>query len=201
MSKAGNGSVRSVIMDFDDLCDGNDRLDVLLRLKDRDPGFKVTLFAIPTRMSEPTLTKYEKEREWIELGIHGWRHARHECLGWTDEETQQKITLARCIYPHFAPIFKAPNWEICDDVYEGLKASGVAVSDHVRNIAIMPPDMPHYIYNLRLRDDIYTRMHGHIQSYNRTGLEEAYELWSSPPIGSTYHFVTEAVTARREVAV
>lgn len=200
MASKTNGKPQAVVMDFDDLCLGNDRLDTLLRLKERDPGFKVTLFAIPTRCGDQLLRSYDQHRDWIQLGIHGWAHARHECLAWTSEETVEKIKTARLIY-QFAPVFKAPNWEMCDEVYAGLKESGVAVADHIRNIEILPPDMPHYIYNLRLRNDSIRRMHGHIQNWAGTGLEEAFELWSSPPIGSTYHFITEVVTARKEVAV
>ena len=194
-----NGKPQTVVMDFDDLADGNDRLDVLLRLKNRDPGFKVTLFAIPSRMGGDLLRRYDEEKEWIQLGIHGYRHSRHECLSWTSEETEEKVALARSIYPGFAPIFKAPNWEICDEVYLGLLKSGIAVADHLRNIPIMPPNMPHYFYNIKLRGDTYRRMHGHIQNGFRDGLEEEYEFWSSPPVGSTYLFVNEAITARPEV--
>lgn len=196
-----NGAPQTIVMDFDDLADGNDRLDVLMRLKERDPGFKVTLFAIPTRCGDDLLRKYDAIKDWVQLGIHGWRHARHECLAWTSEETEEKIELARGIYPHFASVFKAPNWETCDELYMGLKNSGVAVADHVRNIEIVPADMPHYIYNVKLRDDVYRRMHGHIQNWFKDGLEEEYEFWSSPPIGSTYLFVTDAVTSRKELAV
>lgn len=191
-----NGKSQTVVMDFDDLADTNDRLEVLMRLRERDPGFRVTLFAIPTRLSADTLARYDTHRSWIQLGIHGWRHSRHECLAWTADETQEKVAAARSIYPHFAPIFKAPNWETCDDVYEGLRASGVAVADHMRNIELIPAGMPHYIYNVRLRGDAYRRMHGHIQNWFRDGLEEEYEFWSSPPVGSTYLFVTDALTSR-----
>lgn len=194
----GNGKPAEVVMDFDDLCSGNDRLDLLLALKERDPGFKVTLFAIPTRCGDQLLKSYDQHRDWIQLGIHGWAHARHECLAWTSEETVSKIAAARSIY-RFAPIFKAPNWEMCDEVYAGLKESGMAIADHMRNIEILPDGMPHYIYNLRLRNDTLTRMHGHIQNWGGTGMEEAFELWSSPPIGSTYKWITEVTTARREV--
>lgn len=196
-----NGKCWTVCMDFDDLADGNDRLDVLIRLKERDPGFKVTLFAIPTRCGEDLLKKYHDLRDWIQLGIHGWRHARSECLSWTDEETADKIDLARGIYPGFAPIFKAPNWETTDEVYAGLKQRNMAIADHIRNIAIIPEDMPNYIYNVMLREDRLRRMHGHIQDWNGTGLEGAYELWSSPPVGSTYVWATEAVAPRRPLAL
>ena len=192
---------RTVVLDFDDLCDGNDDMDTLKRLKERDDNFKVTLFAIPTRCGDELLAKYEAERAWIQLGIHGWRHARYECLAWTSEETQEKLALSYKIYNHFAPIFKAPNWEICDEVYEGCAAAGVAVADHYRNIAILPENVPHYMYNLRLRNDEFTRMHGHIQPYANTGLAEAYDTWASPPVGSEYRFVTDAVIPTKEIGL
>ena len=197
---SGNGASKHIVMDFDDLCDSNDRMDVLRRLKERDPGFKVTLFAIPTRCSDSLLAKYDESRDWIRLGIHGFRHSRHEAMAWTVDEAADKIAKAREIF-NFAPVFKAPNWSMTDEVYAACKSSGVAVADHLSNIAIMPDDMPHYIYNVRLRNDHYIRLHGHIQNWAGTGLEEAYERWSSPEIGSEYHFVTDAVTSRKEVAV
>src|SRR5205814_9637275 len=97
--------------------------------------------------------KYTRAAAWIELAVHGWRHARHECLAWTSEETQDKLDQAKRLHPGFARVFKAPNWEFCDEVYDGCRTMGVAVADHVRNIAILPDGLSHYIYNVRLRKD------------------------------------------------
>jgi hypothetical protein len=196
----------TAILDFDDLMDGNDPLDALTVLKERDPGFKVTLFAIPTRCSEILLEKYKSRADWIQLGIHGWRHSRHECLAWTSEETEEKADLAMKIYPHFAPIFKAPNWETCDEVYAGLKSKGIAIADHIRNIEILPAGMPHYIYNVRLRNDTFKRLHGHIQNWNGTGLtEKANGHGVNPeyilPVGTRYGFCTEAASDRQALAI
>ncbi|MHC4621610.1 MAG: hypothetical protein ACYTEQ_28035 [Planctomycetota bacterium] len=199
-SKASRNG-RPVVLDFDDLCDTNDDMDTLKRLKERDPGFKVTLFAIPTRCGDELLSRYDQESEWIQLGIHGWRHARHECLAWTSEETVEKLGLARHIYPKFAPVFKAPNWEICDEVYAGCKESGFAVADHIRNIVIMPADMPHYVYNLRLRNDKYQRLHGHIQPFMNTGLAEAYDsTWAKIKVGTPYLFISDVIVSEKEIA-
>ena len=107
-AERANGKCKTVIVDFDDACDGNDGLDTLRRLKDRDPGFRVTLFAIPTRLSDGLMARYDSERDWIGLGVHGWRHARHECLAWTSEETAEKLELAMKVYPGFHKVFKAP---------------------------------------------------------------------------------------------
>lgn len=197
---------KRVIIDFDDLCDGNNPYDALVRLHERDPGFKVTLFAIPTRCSTDLLAKYRFISDWCQLAVHGWRHARHECLGWTSEQTADKLQRALAIYPGFVRLFKAPNWELCDENYAGLATAGFAVADHIRNIEILPQKQAHYIYNLRLRDDHYTRMHGHIQPWAGTGLTEnanddginpAYVL----PVGTEYAFCSEAVTTDKEVAV
>lgn len=196
---------RRVVLDFDDLCDTNDPFTTLRLLKTRDPNFKVTLFAIPTRCGPALLAEYEKERDWIELGVHGWRHARHECLAWTSEETVEKLGRARELYPAFSNVFKAPNWETCDELYAGCKQSGFAVADHMRNIEILPDDSPNYIYNLRLRDDRFIRMHGHIQDWAGTGLtenangsvvNEQYLL----PVGTEYAFVSEAVSPTKALA-
>ena len=198
---------KTAILDFDDLCDANDPFDALTRLKARDPNFKVTLFGIPTRMSPALVSKYAAARDWIQIGIHGWRHSRHECLAWTAEETVEKVTEARRVCPDFAPIFKAPNWEIDSEVYAGLKAIGLAVADHIRNIEILPSDSPHYIYNLRLRNDPFTKLHGHIQPWVSTGLTENPDdaLGINPlyvlPIGTPYAFCTEAVESHKRVEV
>lgn len=198
--------LKPVVMDFDDLCDTNDPMDALKRLKDRDPNFKVTLFAIPSRCGGGLLAKYDSERDWISLGVHGWRHSRHECLAWTSEETEEKLGIALSIYPNFARIFKAPNWEICDEVYKGLKSSGFVVADHIRNVEIMPHDQPNYIYNIRLRGDKYQRAHGHIQPWAGTGLtenangngvNEAYLY----PVGTEYIFAVDAASPGKELAI
>lgn len=198
---------KTAVLDFDDLCDTNNPLDTLLLLKDRDPGFKVALFAIPTRCGDQLLGSYDQHREWIQLGVHGWRHARHECLGWTSEETQDKLEKALLIYPGFARVFRAPNWEIDNETYAGCKAAGFAVADHIRNIEILPRDQPNYIYNIRLRSDMFHRLHGHIQPWAGTGLTEGAENGTGVnakyllPIGTPYAFVSEAVQENKAVEV
>jgi hypothetical protein len=176
-------------------------------MKERDPNFKVTLFAIPTRCGDQLLGSYDQHKSWIELAVHGWRHARHECLGWTSEETVEKLSRSLDIYQGFAPIFKAPNWEIDNEVYAGCKSAGFAVADHIRNIEILPPQQPNYIYNLRLRNDTFSRLHGHIQPWGGTGLTEngdseyginpAYLL----PVGTEYAFCRDAVAPDKALAV
>lgn len=193
----GNGKV--TVLDFDDLCDGNDHWDILQRLKEKNPAVKATLFAIPTRCSDALYRKFDAAKDWIELAIHGWRHARHECLAWTSEETVDKLGAACTIYPGFAKVFKAPNWETCDELYQGCNEAGVAIADHIRNIEILPAGVKHYIYNLRLRNDAYRRVHGHLQPWAGTGLEEAFTTYAQ--LAGPFAFVSEVATAHKELAV
>lgn len=200
MGEIREESVRTVILDFDDLMDGNDPLSTLLWLKERDPGFKVTLFAIPSRCSEFLLEKYKACSDWICLGIHGWRHSRHECLAWTKEETQQKLELGLSVIPWASKVFKAPQWEICDEVYEGCKEAGFAVADHIKNIEIAPQGVSLYVYNKRLREDKFIRAHGHIQPWQWTGLtENPNESGVNPkylyPKGIPYGTVMDAIAS------
>ena len=190
---------KATVLDFDDLCDGNDPMDDLLRLKKVNPDFRVTLFCIPARTSKAMFRKYDKMRTWVSLGVHGWRHARHECLSWTSEETEAKLAEALKLYPGFARVFRAPNWEFCDEVYKGCRNAGFAVADHIRNNPIMPSDMPHYTYNVRLRNDVYERKHGHIQNWNGTGLREAFDAYAA--LKGPFLFVSEAVQDTKELAV
>jgi hypothetical protein len=194
------------ILDFDDLCDTNDPYDALVKLHERDSNFKVTLFAIPVRCSEALLHKYSKISDWCQLAVHGWRHSRHEALGWNSEETNDRLQKAQSLYPGFAKLFKAPNWETHNETYAGCKAAGFAIADHIRNIEILPAKQPHYIYNIRLRGDKFTRLHGHIQPWDGTGLtENADESGINPayllPVGTDYAFCAEAVTTDKGVAI
>jgi len=79
------------------------------------------------------------------------------------------------------------------------------VADHIRNIEILPYEQPHYIYNIRLRNDKFQRLHGPHPAVGGTGLTEgatngngvnpAYLL----PIGTPYAFCTEAIAEKKEV--
>jgi hypothetical protein len=116
-------------VDMDDLCDATaDTLDVLLRVKEKVPPFKVCLFTIPKRTSPATIARF-KEYPWIALAPHGWRHTRGECLSWSVEEAVSKLRLARSMGID-APAFRAPAWLIDRSTYEACSIEGITVCDH-----------------------------------------------------------------------
>ena len=79
-----------VVFSLDDLCDEFDPWEPLHALKEKYPGLRVTLFAIPARCSDGLLARY-RALDWVELGVHGYHHALRECLVWGFEETMEKL--------------------------------------------------------------------------------------------------------------
>lgn len=69
----------SFTVDADDLCEGNDGLMTLLRIKGKNPDFKITLFTIVGRCSRAWLGMI-KGADWIRMVPHGWMHTTsREC--------------------------------------------------------------------------------------------------------------------------
>jgi len=84
-----NKHLDKAVFDLDDECDELSALPQLLKLKEKLPKLKVTLFAIPSKISQEHINKL-KQYDWIELGVHGWFHdTEHgratECNYWTDQ--------------------------------------------------------------------------------------------------------------------
>jgi hypothetical protein len=138
--------MKPLVVDVDDLCDLHDPFDTLLCLKEADTNFKVTMFAIPNRCSRSLLKKYEKEHDWIRLGMHGWQHTLAECYSWNPREARDKIEHG--VARGFDNAFRAPKWLITPIIYEVCGELGVPVADHVRHsIDPVPAGVSTYTYN------------------------------------------------------
>jgi len=182
-----------VIMDFDDLCDAYDPFNMLCTLKENDPEFKVTLFTIPMRCSKQLLKKYDKEKEWIELAMHGWWHTYGETLSWTKEEALDKMRISMDMGID-GKGFKAAKWVIDPIVYEAAKELGWYVADHKTNRYRIPSEGERiYISDLRLRDGKERRLHGHTRNVCDNGIEEAFPLFMLPRGKFEYRFISEVV--------
>lgn len=159
--------MRPICADFDDFFDGTvSELQTLASVKRRTPGFKCTLYTIPTRTSSGTIDAAKRwndiaKEEWIQLAPHGWRHTKGECLGWTDEEAAEKIRLAAKMGID-APIFRAPGWLLDADVYTACGKLDYAVASH-KLFRIAKTGVPEYIYNYRFPGHRnISATHGHL---------------------------------------
>ena len=76
---------RKIVLNFDDFCDENNKLNLLYKLKEALPKLKVTLFVIPMKTSLDLLHKVSLI-DWIEMAMHGLYHTPKE-FGMYDKET------------------------------------------------------------------------------------------------------------------
>lgn len=79
--------MKKVVLAFDDFSVVNNRLDLLLKLKEHFPNFKVSLFTVPIDekqdwgpylIREESLKKIKENLDWIQIIPHGLKHAGRE---------------------------------------------------------------------------------------------------------------------------
>src|SRR3954467_508440 len=98
----------------------------MLQLKEINPAFKATLFAVPGLGTDEF---WDSHPRWIELAVHGWLHPDpYECAKWTVER-MEKLLDEPSVRKHFVNGFKAPGWQISDACYQVLDERGWWVAD------------------------------------------------------------------------
>jgi hypothetical protein len=178
-----------VLVDFDDYCEDQNRLDLLGQLREINPAFRCTVFAIPARGSTEF---WESTPDWIELAVHGWEHPHpREAEAWTYE--QASFVLAYCA-ELFVHGFKAPGWQISDETYRAALEHDWWVADHWENDARRPAGLLTH----RIAPDYATvggHWHGHIQNVCGNGLEETFHILSERVATSeSFDLISECVS-------
>ncbi len=150
--------------DWDDFHETNHRLDLLQELKDINPSFRCTVFAVPGCGSDAFWASVPR---WIELAVHGWTHPDpFECSGW-DRARMERLLDEPVVRKYFVNGFKAPGWQISDACYEVLLDRGWWVADQHLEDGRRPPGLRAYFYE----DGGW---HGHIQNVCGNGLQETW---------------------------
>lgn len=160
-----------MIVDFDDFHQGQHRLDLLEYLRDANPDFRCTLFAIPAHGSDEF---WEGVPEWCELAVHGWNHwSPREAEDWSYDVALGVLNSA---HPRFTHGFKAPGWQISDDTYQVINELGWWVADHWENDGRRPRGTRvHVITQAAGAGTDPKHWHGHIQNVCGNGLEETFD--------------------------
>ncbi len=195
--------MEKVILDFDDMEDKYDRngMNFLLYWKSKFPKFKVTMFAIPGRMTPEFIKMIDPYREWMDLAVHGWRHDDNfEVLKW--DTNTANIFLQRAENLGFTKLFKAPGWQITYPqpynespdptkpvnsdpqlLYKVLQERGYTVADQHYNKERRPEGLKTFCSCHPLM------VHGHVEDINvadpkgRNGMRQMEEEWE--PIWDT----------------
>lgn len=156
------------VVDVDDLISRDQITTWLCPLKAMVPHFKLTAYAVPNRLGP--VHQLKEEFPWITFGIHGFEHSFSECLGWTKE--QAKTLLQTALDMGYAPVFKAPNWQLDFETEEALKELEIVLHHHLDDYKPttaglyaypgLGPLQPHaYIHTHILRNPVTDFIDGH----------------------------------------
>lgn len=129
-----------------DKCQSHDCRDQLMRLKELNPDFKATLFAIPGEMT-PELMGWASGQNWIELAVHGFMHnSNYECEKLSYEDFDYLMGIFNpVISTAFEQIFRAPGWQISDGAIKWLQEKGWIFCDQGYNDDRRPAYMNAYV--------------------------------------------------------
>jgi len=173
--------MKQIWLDLDDFGDTNSRLDWLWMLKNEFPDFKVNLFAIPRDNQRIEWLEYLKQLDWIQLCVHGWNHESNE------EVDEKLLKEGFIVYQGFAKVYRAPFWQLSDEMYKRLKKLGFKIMLH--------PDDPRegIKYNWNIKDSppnldiVYA--HGHVQDVCSNGLVESFSNIMKLPKDTEFKFL------------
>lgn len=133
-----------------DMCRSHDCRDQLDRLHIINPAFKCTLFAIPGEMTSELLEWCHKNHNWVELGWHGFFHSsNYECEKMSYQEFDMWVDYfkTRLLGTYFVNGFRAPGWQISDDIYRWLLDHDWWVADQNYNSDRRPEQLKAYVNN------------------------------------------------------
>jgi hypothetical protein len=182
-----------MICDFDDFHPGNTGYELLFKLKEANPSFRCTLFAVPGLGSDQF---WDDVPDWCELAAHGWRHGGHGCPDAREAENwsyDMALAVLLSAPVRFVEGWKSPGWQISDGTYEALVDLGWWCADQHLEDHRRPDGLRTYFY-----EDSVDRWHGHIQNVCSNGLEETFpDLIDRVTMAQDFQFVSEAVVPWR----
>ena len=172
-----------------DQCQAHDCRDILDRLHIINPKFKATLFAIPGEMTVELVEWVSLNVGWIELAWHGFFHkSNYECEKMTYDEFDKKMTGFEQLWGNFfVKGFKAPGWQISNDIYEWLYDHDWWVADQTYNDERRPKGLKVY----KVGPD---SVHTHTWNCVGNGVYELFdELAEKVKKETEFKFVSEVV--------
>ena len=187
----------------------HNRLDILLKLKEHFPNFKVSLFTIPIDKKMdwgPYLIRgelLEKIREhlgWMQIITHGLRHEGSDVKNWNYKYTKDIVLpTIKTIFCNSLPFvngFCAPHWRWNKEIVRALDDSGWwGAVDRDKN---MPYTKKFYKYNFLLNEPFYEsnlellKLHGHIYG-TKNDVGRCIDSLLRLPLDTEWVFATECL--------
>lgn len=204
--------MKTISLDLHDFSVLNSRLDLLLKIKEHYPDFKVSCFTVPVhgvyemgqgRMyREKTLAKIHEHLDWIQIIPHGLTHMEAEfehCDRWTMKMVLEAIDEAftKDGLP-YTKGFCAPYWLWSQEVVDVLDEAGWwgAID---RNQPDMLRPKRFYVYSHSLDEPYWEsdldvlKLHGHLDGQSPNDLERCLLGLLKLPSDVQWKFVSEMV--------
>ena len=184
-----------MIVDFDDFHEGQHRLDLLVQLRDANPLFRVTVFAVPAYCPAGFLDALP---DWIEVAMHGWDHGGPACMDAREAEDwsyEQAVDVLLAAPARFVQGWKSPGWRISDGTYEALASLGWWVADHYENDHRRPHGIrSHVITEAAASGADPAHWHGHISDVCGNGIAETFPaLLERVRAEESFEWISESV--------
>lgn len=197
-------------LDLHDFSVLHNRMDILLRIKEHLPNFKVSLFTIPydyqAEMSQQKLFRNKalnlvrENLDWMQIIPHGLAHIEREfenCDRWTMKMVLQSIDemFAKDGLP-YEKGFCAPFWLWNQEVIDVLDENGWwgAVD---RNQPQMLKTKKFYQYSHSIDEPFsksnvdVLKLHGHMGAPSSNAIDQCYTEILKLPVDTEWHFVTD----------
>lgn len=203
-----------VCLDLHDFSAVNNRLELLLKLKEHFPGFKVSLFTVPFDISadwgafcirKDILKEIRNHLNWIQIIPHGLNHNKE--LEFCDYRTfKDKImpSIKEAFDKDGLPFvrgFCAPHWKWSEGVVRALDEEGWwGALD--RNQPKMLSTKKFYRFSYCLHEPYHEsgsevlKLHGHVYGL-RNDLGRCFDGLLKLPQSAEWHFVTDFLEESR----
>jgi hypothetical protein len=202
------------VLDFDDFSVLNNRLDLLLRLKEAYPKLKVSLFTIPYDaayefdvsakiMRDKTLEEIHKHLDWMEIIPHGLTHFAREfekCDYATMKEVMKAIDVQfkKDGLP-YQKGFKAPYWLWNKDVVKCLDDEGWwGAIDMINNKEPIPKRYYRFNHSIdspfsKSRGFDLMKLHGHITGNSKNSIDRCFTNLFKMDTDAEFKFASECL--------
>lgn len=206
--------MKTISLDFDDFSILNNRLDLLMTLKESYPKLKVSLFTIPYDyvyesnpaariMRDKTLEMIKKQLDWIEIIPHGLIHFEREFEKCDYEgmkmamkaidETFKKDGLT------YVKGFKAPYWLWNEEVIRALDDEGWWGAINKR----APLKTKKYFEYTHGIDEMFwkstlpvLKLHGHITNESNNAIARCFTNLFKMPSDAEFKFASELLNEK-----
>lgn len=199
-----------VCLNLDDFNVVHNRFDLLLKLKEHFPNFKISMFTIasepkmdwgPNTIRKEYLERVKENLDWIQIIPHSLVHERKEVKGMGYDQFKKHLGRIEEAFKKdglpYVKGFKAPHWSWNKDVVRVLDDLGWWGAVLRDDFAPMPTPKRFYKFTHLLNepfpiDTPILKLHGHLYG-TKNDIGRCYENLLKLPRDTVFEYITEHI--------